>query len=293
MENRQKYWRFEKKLDNETGKCEPNYKIVYSTPIRVTETNSCIHCTDAASSIALRVAANRGTGYCYKVPTMQYEQRFIVHCWQFASAWEREQHMPTSVNVDMTINMPMVNIPLECVSFTPSINVENILESIKPFEGFSGPCRIDSIDIHVYLFIGDEPVISVEYSERGPSTYGLIADNTINSRWNEQRETEIDVVKNEIVARYTVDDDSPENYKSVCELMTHPYKMAGEYEKIKTKYPEIYKWYCGFIDERKAILERKYPEYFKDAAIMNAKIQLSFKPANLNEVASDVETNNT
>lgn len=257
-----KDWRFEKRIDDESKEYVANYEIVFSTPIRQTLSNSSVHCANAASSTAVQVASNRKSGYCNAVPTMVYEQNFIIHCWQFANTWERTEHIPASVGVRLLINMPTVRIPCDCLDFTPSIKIDNILESISPFKGHVSPYKLDSIDITVYLFVGADPVINVEYATKGNATYGNCIDNRTELNWNGNRENELKAKKNEIIAEYSADDSSV-GQQMACEFITNPFTMIRELDDIKTNYPELYKWYSEFIETRKKELKENYPESFE------------------------------
>lgn len=260
-----KDWRFERALNNETNKYESNYEIVFSTPVRQTLTNAPVHCADATAATAVQIASNHKSGYCNAVQTMVYEQKFIIHCWQYADPWEKKEHVPTSVGVRLTINMPFVRIPCNCLDFTPNININDILESIDPFKDMPHPYKLESIDITVYLFVDEDPVISTEYALRGPATYGNLIDNRTNRNWTTDRDNEVATMKNIIMARYD-DSKMPENMMDAitCSI-TNPFLMTAELKKIQTDYPELYKWYCDYIDARRVELAKKYPNFYKDS----------------------------
>ena len=256
-------WKFESKFNKETNKYEKNFEVAFATPIREVVTNSSVFYASADASAAAQLAVNAGNGYNGRVPTQCYSQKFLIHCWQFPDPWDREQYVPSSVNVDLEITMPTVKIPYDTMEFTPKIDINRILMLLKPFDTLTAPYKLGKIDIYMYLFIGQDPIITCRYGLRSDCNTDYILESSVSEAWHDNRENDVDSMKRTIKARYDGSNYSVDADAHVVKLLTDVEGRTREYDKIRSKYPELFVWYNSFMKKVEAHMAEKYPDKFK------------------------------
>lgn len=173
-------WKFESKFNKDTNQYEKNFEVAFATPIREVTTNGSVFYATADVSTAAQLAANAGNGYNGAIPTQCYSQKFLIHCWQFPDPWDRKQYVPSSVNVNLEITMPTVEIPYNSMEFTPKIDINRILLLLKPFDTLTAPYKLNSIDIYMYLFIGQDPIIACRYGLRSDCNNDYILESSVS-----------------------------------------------------------------------------------------------------------------
>ena len=256
-------WKFESKFNKDTNQYEKNFEVAFSTPIRKTVTNSSVFYASEDVSIAAQLAAYAGNGYNGSVPTLCYSQKFLVHCWQFPDPWDQKHNVPSSVNVDLEIKMPTVKIPSESMEFTPKIDIERILLLLNPFDNFSNPYKLGKIDIYMYLFIGQDPIITCRYSLRSDYNNNYVLESSVSEAWHYNRENDVDSMKSAIAARYDGSSYAGDGDDRVIKLLNDVKSRTREYDNIYSKYPELFVWYKSFMKSVEADMEKKYPDKIK------------------------------
>ncbi len=256
-------WKFESKFNKETNQYEKNFEVAFSTPIREMVTNSSVFYASADASVAAQLAANAGNGYNGSVPTQCYSQKFLIHCWQFPDPWDREQYVPSSVNVNLEITMPTVKIPYDTMEFTPKIDINRILVLLKPFDTLTAPYKLGKIDIYMYLFIGQDPIITCRYGLRSDCNTDYILESSVSEAWHDNRENDVDSMKSTIKARYDGSNYSVDGDDYVVELLNDVERRTREYDRIRSKYPELLVWYNSHMKNVEALMAKKYPDKIK------------------------------
>ena len=256
-------WKFESKFNKETNQYEKNFEVAFSTPIREMVTNSSVFYASADASVAAQLAANAGNGYNGSVPTQCYSQKFLIHCWQFPDPWDREQYVPSSVNVNLEITMPTVKIPYDPMEFTPKIDINRILVLLKPFDTLTAPYKLGKIDIYMYLFIGQDPIITCRYGLRSDCNTDYILESSVSEAWHDNRENDVDSMKSTIKARYDGSNYSVDGDDYVVELLNDVERRTREYDRIRSKYPELLVWYNSHMKNVEALMAKKYPDKIK------------------------------
>ena len=256
-------WKFESKFNKETNQYEKNFEVAFSTPIREMVTNSSVFYASADASVAAQLAANAGNGYNGSVPTQCYSQKFLIHCWQFPDPWDREQYVPSSVNVNLEITMPTVKIPYDTMEFTPKIDINRILVLLKPFDTLTAPYKLGKIDIYMYLFIGLDPIITCRYGLRSDCNTDYILESSVSEAWHDNRENDVDSMKSTIKARYDGSNYSVDGDDYVVELLNDVERRTREYDRIRSKYPELLVWYNSHMKNVEALMAKKYPDKIK------------------------------
>ncbi len=256
-------WKFESKFNKETNQYEKNFEVAFSTPIREMVTNSSVFYASADASVAAQLAANAGNGYNGSVPTQCYSQKFLIHCWQYPDPWDREQYVPSSVNVNLEITMPTVKIPYDTMEFTPKIDINRILVLLKPFDTLTAPYKLGKIDIYMYLFIGQDPIITCRYGLRSDCNTDYILESSVSEAWHDNRENDVDSMKSTIKARYDGSNYSVDGDDYVVELLNDVERRTREYDRIRSKYPELLVWYNSHMKNVEALMAKKYPDKIK------------------------------
>lgn len=256
-------WKFESKFNKETNQYEKNFEVAFSTPIREVVTNSSVFYASADASVAAQLAANAGNGYNGSVPTQCYSQKFLIHCWQFPDPWDRKQYVPSSVNVNLEITMPTVKIPYDTMEFTPKIDINRILLLLKPFDTLTAPYKLGKIDIYMYLFIGQDPIITCRYGLRSDCNTDYILESSVSEAWHDNRENDVDSMKSTIKARYDGSNYSVDGDDYVVELLNDVERRTREYDRIRSKYPELLVWYNSHMKNVEALMAKKYPDKIK------------------------------
>lgn len=256
-------WKFESKFNKETNQYEKNFEVAFSTPIREVVTNSSVFCASADASVAAQLAANAGNGYNGSVPTQCYSQKFLIHCWQYPDPWDREQYVPSSVNVNLEITMPTVKIPYDTMEFTPKIDINRILVLLKPFDTLTAPYKLGKIDIYMYLFIGQDPIITCRYGLRSDCNADYVLESSVSEAWHDNRENDVDSMKSTIKARYDGSNYSVDGDDYVVELLNDVERRTREYDRIRSKYPELFVWYNSHMKNVEALMAKKYPDKIK------------------------------
>lgn len=264
-------WKFESKFNKETNKYEKNFEVAFATPVRECTTNGGVYCATADASTAVQLAANDGSGYNGTVLTVCYSQKFIVHCWQFADPWDRQQYLPAAVNVSVEVYKPEVRIPYETISFTPKIDIEKILLSLNPFVGIVNPYKLDKLDIYMYLFTGKDPIITCHYGFRSAADDGYILESSVSEEWHDNRENDVNSMKRTVVAQYSSENYHDENDEHLLALIKNTEYRTREYDKIRCKYPELFSWYCNFIKNVEKRLMAKHPDQFEHNEVCESK----------------------
>ena len=278
-------WKFESKFNKDTDKYEKNFEVAFATPIREVVTNSSIFYASADASAAAQLAANAGNGYNGSVPTQCYSQKFLIHCWQFPDPWDRKQYVPSSVNVDLEITMPTVKIPYDTMEFTPKIDINRILMLLKPFDTLTAPYKLGKIDIYMYLFIGQDPIITCRYGLRSDCNTDYILESSVSEAWHDNRENDVDSMKRTIKARYDGSNYSVDADAHVVKLLTDVEGRTREYDKIRSKYPELFVWYNSFMKKVEAHMAEKYPDKFKlDEEAINAIASVVSKKCDIENI---------
>lgn len=257
-------WKFESKFNDKTNQYEPNFEVAFSAPIREYVTNGPVFYASADASTAAQLAANAGNGYNGIIPTQCYSQKFLIHCWQFPDPWDREHYVPASVKINLEISMPAVKNPFETIGFTPKIDIKRILTLLKPFDDITTPYKLSYIDIYMYLFIDQEPIITCRYGLSHFSEDNYALESSVSEAWHDARENDVDSMKRTITARYdgsnySVDDAD----ERVIKLLNDKEGRTREYDKIRYKYPELFVWYNSFMKEIENIMAKKYPGKIK------------------------------
>lgn len=256
-------WKFERKFNKDTDKYEPNFEVAFATPIRETTTNGPVFYASADVSAAAQLAVNAGTGYNGCVPTQCYSQKFLIHCWQFPDPFDREQYVPASVNVNLEVTMPVTKIPYETMEFTPKIDITRILTLLKPFADLPNPYGLGKIDIYMYLFIGQDPIITCRYGLRKDCNTDYLLESSVSEAWHDNRENDVDSMKKTITARYYGSNYSSDADSHVIRLLNDVEGRTREYDKIRFKYPELFVWYNSFVKKVETHMAEKYPDKFK------------------------------
>lgn len=256
-------WKFESKFNKETNKYEKNFEVAFATPIREVTTNSSVFYASEDVSIAAQLAAYAGNGYDGSVPTLCYSQKFLVHCWKFPDPWDKEHYVPSSVNVDLEIKMPTVKIPSESMEFTPKIDIERILLLLNPFDNLSDPYKLGKIDIYMYLFIGQDPIITCRYSLLSDYNNNYVLESSVSEAWHDNRENDVDCMKNAITARYDGNSYAGDGDDRVIKLLNDVKSRTREYDNIYSKYPELFVWYKSFMKSVETAMAKKYPDKIK------------------------------
>ena len=260
-------WKFNKAFDKDTNKYESNFEIAYQSPVHQTVTNGGIHCASATASTAIQIASNTHTGYRNDIPTMCYEQDIMLHCWQYASQWDRVQRMPAPIACHITIYKPTIKFgSLDIMELTPKINVENLLMDLGYFKDIKDPRQIESLSIIVYLFLDKDPVVASQYALRGETDAGYILPNKRENIWNDCRKTEIDSMRIAIRNRYNLDIGSRvgPGVKYTIRFLNDKIERYRESEKIRIHYPEIFKWYNDFMEETEKKVAEMYPNGYHE-----------------------------
>lgn len=256
-------WKFENKFNKETNKYEKNFEVGFTAPIREWTTNGSVFYASADASTAAQLAANAGTGYNGSVPTQCYAQKFLIHCWQFPDPWDREQYVPASVKVSLEIAMPIAKVPFNAIEFTPKIDIDQILLSLKPFNDITTPYKLDAIKIYMYLFIGQEPIITGLYGLRSDCNSDYILESSVSEAWHENRENDVDCMKRTITARYDGSNYVGNDDSCVIDLLNNVEGRTREADKICSKYPELFGWYKAFMKNIETAMAKKYPDKIK------------------------------
>lgn len=256
-------WKFENKFSKETNQYEQNFEVAFATPIREVVTNGSVFYATADVSTAVQLATNSGNGYNGSIPTQCYSQKFLIHCWQFPDPWDRKQHVPSSVSVNLEITMPTVKIPFDTMEFTPKIDINKILLLLKPFDTLTAPYKLNSIDIYMYLFIGQDPIITCRYGLRDACSNDYILESSVSEAWHENRENDVDCMKRTITARYDGSNYASDSDAHVIELLNNVEIRTRESDKICSKYPELFGWYRAFMKNTEDYMAKKYPDKFK------------------------------
>ncbi len=256
-------WKFERKFNKDTDKYEPNFEVAFATPIRETTTNGPVFYASADVSTAAQLAANNGNGYNGSTPMQCYSQKFLIHCWQFPDPWDREQYVPASVNVNLEVTMPVTKIPYETIEFTPKIDINQILVLLKPFADLPNPYGLGKIDIYMYLFIGQDPIITCRYGLRKDCNTDYLLESSVSEAWHDNRENDVDSMKRTIKARYDGSNYAANGDDHVAKLFNDVEGRTREYDKIRYKYPELFGWYRAFMKNVEDYMAEKYPDKFK------------------------------
>ena len=256
-------WKFESKFNKETNKYEKNFEVAFATPIREVVTNSSVFYASADASAAAQLAVNAGNGYNGRVPTQCYSQKFLIHCWQYPDPWDRKQYVPSSVNVDLEITMPTVKIPYDTMEFTPKIDINRILVLLKPFDTLVAPYKLGKIDIYMYLFIGQDPIITCRYGLSSDCNADYILESSVSEAWHDNRENDVDSMKRTIKARYDGSNYSADGDAYVVELLNDVEDRTREYDRIRSKYPELLAWYNSHMKNVEALMAKKCPDKIK------------------------------
>lgn len=257
-------WKFESKFDKESNKYEKNFEVAFATPIREVTTNGSVFYATADVSTAAQLAANAGNGYNGSIPTQCYSQKFLIHCWQFPDPWDRKQYVPSSVNVNLEVTMPTVKIPFDTMEFTPKIDIDRILLLLKPFDDLTAPYKLNSINIYMYLFIGQDPIITCRYGLRsGDYNNDYILESSVSEAWHDNRENDVDCMKSTITARYDSSNYVGNDDSCVIKLLNDVEGRTRESDKICSKYPELFGWYRAFMKNTEDYMAKKYPDKFK------------------------------
>ena len=257
-------WKFESKFNDKTNQYEPNFEVAFSAPIREYVTNGPVFYASADASTAAQLAANAGNGYNGIIPTQCYSQKFLIHCWQFPDPWDREQYVPASVKINLEISMPGMKNPFETIGFTPKIDIKRILTLLKPFDVVTTPYKLSYVNIYMYLFIGQEPIITCLYGLSHYSEDDYVLESSVSEAWHDARENDVNSMKRAITARYDGSnysvDDADEN---IISLLNDKESRTREYDRIRCKYPELFVWYNSFMKDIENIMAKKYPDKFK------------------------------
>ena len=256
-------WKFESRFDKGTNKYEKNFEVGFTAPIREWTTNGPVFYASADAFTAAQLAANAGTGYNGSVLTQCYSQKFIIHCWQFPDPWDREQYVPASVNVSLEITMPIAKVPFNAIEFTPKIDINQILLSLKPVGDITTPHKLGSISIHMYLFIGQDPIITCQYRTRNYDETEYVLESSVSEAWHKNREDDVDCMKRTITARYDGSNYASDGDAHVIELLNNVEVRTRECDKICSKYPELFGWYRAFMKNVEDYMVKKYPDKFK------------------------------
>lgn len=256
-------WKFESKFNKDTNQYERNFEVAFATPIREVTTNSSVFYATADVSTAAQLAANAGNGYNGSIPTQCYSQKFLIHCWQFPDPWDRKQYVPSSVSVNLEITMPTVKIPFDTMEFTPKIDIDRILLLLKPFDTLTAPYKLNSIDIYMYLFIGQDPIITCRYGLRSACNNDYILESSVSEAWHDNRENDVDCMKSTITARYYSSNYAGDADAHVIKLLNDVEGRTRERDKICSKYPELFVWYKAFMKNVESTMAKKYPDKIK------------------------------
>lgn len=256
-------WKFESKFNKETNQYEKNFEVAFATPIREVTTNGSIFYATADVSTAAQLAANAGNGYNGSIPTQCYSQKFLIHCWQFPDPLDRKQYVPSSVNVNLEVTMPTVKIPFDTMEFTPKIDIDRILLLLKPFDDLPAPYKLNSINIYMYLFIGQDPIITCRYGLRSECNNDYILESSVSEAWHDNRENDVDCMKRTITARYDGSNYVGNDDSCVIELLNNVEGRTREADKIYSKYPELFGWYRAFMKNIETAMAKKYPDKIK------------------------------
>ena len=256
-------WKFESKFNKETNKYEQNFEVAFATPIREVTTNGSVFYATADVSTAAQLAANASNGYNGSIPTQCYSQKFLIHCWQFPDPWDRKQYVPSSVNVNLEVTMPTVKIPFDTMEFTPKIDIDRILLLLKPFDDLTAPYKLNSINIYMYLFIGQDPIITCRYGLRSECNNDYILESSVSEEWHDNRENDVDCMKRTIIARYDGSNYVGNDDSCVIKLLNDVEGRTRESDKICSKYPELFVWYKSFMNEVETAMAKKYPDKIK------------------------------
>lgn len=256
-------WKFESKFNKDTNQYERNFEVAFATPIREATTNSSVFYATADVSTAAQLAANAGNGYNGSIPTQCYSQKFLIHCWQFPDPWDRKQYVPSSVSVNLEVTMPTVKIPFDAMEFTPKIDIDRILLLLKPFDTLTAPYKLNSIEIYMYLFIGQDPIITCRYGLRSDCNNDYILESSVSEAWHDNRENDVDCMKRTIAARYYSSNYSGDGDARVIKLLNDVEGRTRELDKIRFKYPELFVWYKSFMKNIEAAMAKKYPDKIK------------------------------
>ncbi len=256
-------WKFESKFNKDTNQYEKNFEVGFTAPIREWTTNGSVFYASEDSAIAAQLASNAGAGYNSSVLTQCYAQKFLIHCWQFPDPWDRKQYVPASVNVSLEIAIPIAKVPFNAIEFTPKIDIDRILLSLKPFNIITTPYKLNNIKIHMYLFIGQDPIITCLYGINHYDDSEYTLESSVSEEWHKNRKNDVDCMKSTITARYDGSNYSADGDDRIIELLNDVEGRTREYDKIRFKYPELYVWYNSFMKNIEAIMEKKYPDKFK------------------------------
>lgn len=256
-------WKFESKFNKDTNQYEKNFEVAFATPIREVTTNGSVFYATADVSTAAQLAANAGNGYNGAIPTQCYSQKFLIHCWQFPDPWDRKQYVPSSVNVNLEVTMPTVKIPFDTIEFTPKIDIDRILLLLKPFDDLTAPYKLNSINIYMYLFIGQDPIITCRYGLRSECNNDYILESSVSEEWHDNRENDVDCMKRTITARYDGSNYVGGEDTHVIRRLNDVEGRIREADKIRSKYPELSVWYKSFMKQVETDMAKKYPDKIK------------------------------
>lgn len=256
-------WKFESKFNKDTNQYEKNFEVAFATPIREVTTNGSVFYATADVSTAAQLAANAGNGYNGAIPTKCYSQKFLIHCWQFPDPWDRKQYVPSSVNVNLEVTMPTVKIPFDTIEFTPKIDIDRILLLLKPFDDLTAPYKLNSINIYMYLFIGQDPIITCRYGLRSECNNDYILESSVSEEWHDNRENDVDCMKRTITARYDGSNYVGGEDTHVIRRLNDVEGRIREADKIRSKYPELSVWYKSFMKQVETDMAKKYPDKIK------------------------------
>ncbi len=281
-------WKFESKFNKDTNQYERNFEVAFATPIREVTTNSSVFYATADVSTATQLAANAGNGYNGSIPTQCYSQKFLIHCWQFPDPWDRKQYVPSSVSVNLEVTMPTVKIPFDTMEFTPKIDIDRILLLLKPFDTLTAPYKLNSIDIYMYLFIGQDPIITCRYGLRSACNNEYILESSVSEAWHDNRENDVDCMKNTITARYYSSNYSGDGDARVIKLLNDVQGRTRECDKICSKYPELFVWYRSFMKSVETAMAKKYPDKIKlNEEAGKCAINKNLKECDINEIKEE------
>lgn len=256
-------WKFESKFNKDTNQYEKNFEVAFATPIREVTTNGSVFYATADVSTAAQLAENAGNGYNGAIPTQCYSQKFLIHCWQFPDPWDRKQYVPSSVNVNLEVTMPTVKIPFDTMEFTPKIDIDRILLLLKPFDDLTAPYKLNSINIYMYLFIGQDPIITCRYGLRSECNNDYILESSVSEEWHDNRENDVDCMKRTITARYDGSNYVGGEDTHVIRRLNDVEGRTREADKIRSKYPELSVWYKSFMKQVETDMAKKYPDKIK------------------------------
>ena len=159
--------------------------------------------------------------------------------------------------------MPTVKIPFETMEFTPKIDIDRILLLLKPFDDLPAPYKLNSINIYMYLFIGQDPIITCRYGLRSECNNDYILESSVSEAWHDNRENDVDCMKRTIMARYDGSNYVGGEDTHVIRRLNDVEGRTREADKIRSKYPELFVWYKSFMKNIETAMAKKYPDKIK------------------------------